>query len=196
MWIFRAAFLQEPPQPVAKVVVAEKTVTLVRMQQTTVPVSAVNVANPYVFVDSAALGLATPKELFAAGKELARILETIRCDLAPAFGLTPPGAFPKVAAVAAARSGVAIRALSVPGWHPSVALTGAVCAAAAAAAGTVVARLAPPAPLAARQLTLRHPSGSVEVGWEMDGDALVQVAVSGKQVRLADTAAQYWGSVA
>ncbi|GAA1332675.1 hypothetical protein GCM10009660_07490 [Catellatospora bangladeshensis] len=53
----------------------------------------------------------------------------------------PPGVFPKIAALMPDEGGaVAARAVSVPSWHPTLALTGAVCVAAAAAIpGTVPA---------------------------------------------------------
>lgn len=48
------------------------------------------------------------------------------------MGWPPDGAFPKVAVVLPTGPGqVAFRAVSVPAWHPTIALTGAACLAAA-----------------------------------------------------------------
>jgi 2-methylaconitate cis-trans-isomerase PrpF len=60
-------------------------------------------------------------------------LTEIRAAAAARLGWPIDGAFPKVAALASFRPGViSVRALSVPKWHPSLALTGTTCLGAAA----------------------------------------------------------------
>jgi 2-methylaconitate cis-trans-isomerase PrpF len=147
-------------------------------------VSGVSLGNAYVFVDATTLGCPDPAALFGGGQDLLTALSSIRRGAELRLGWSP-GAFPKVAAVMGTTSGIAARAISVPSWHPSLALTGATCLAAATALpGTVPAGLAPPRPA---PLTITTPGGdtTVEVATEEDsGDRLSHVTVFGKTVRL------------
>lgn len=71
-------------------------------------------------------------ELFAGGPALFGRLERIREAAARLFEWAPDGAFPKIAVVVPDGPGrIAARAVTVPGWHPTLALTGAVCLGAA-----------------------------------------------------------------
>ncbi|MFJ6576774.1 hypothetical protein ACIQMY_12485 [Streptomyces sp. NPDC091368] len=94
-----------------------------------VPVSLVRYGNPYVFVDARHLDpRATERQLLALRAEAARRL-----------GHPSASALPKIAAVADGPGGLSVRALTVGGWHPGLALTGAAALAAAGAIdGTVV----------------------------------------------------------
>ncbi|MFF9019134.1 PrpF domain-containing protein [Streptomyces eurythermus] len=105
--------------------------------------SLVATGNPYVFVDAESLGLASRQELFEAGEETYERLQQIRTAAATTLGWPPESVFPKIAAVGSYEPGrLAVRAISVPSWHPTLALTGATCLAAAAAIpGTVPAGL-------------------------------------------------------
>ena len=95
-------------------------------------VSLFSAGNPYVFLDARELGIADSDALFAAGDELFDTMVGVRRAAAQRLGWSPAGAFPKVAAVLPTGPGqLAFRAVSVPSWHPTIALTGAACLAAA-----------------------------------------------------------------
>ncbi|MEZ0089191.1 PrpF domain-containing protein [Streptacidiphilus sp. EB129] len=151
----------------------------------------VSMGNPYLFVDAARLGVRSPEQLFGEPPGLCQALARLREQQAARLGWPVDGAFPKVAAVVAAGPGrLAVRALTVPGWHPGLALTGAVCLAAASALrGTVPHRLshvfgAPPS----GRIQIDTPSGPVEARYAATGDGqddeLLWVSVGGKEVHL------------
>ncbi|WP_426404013.1 hypothetical protein ACN9M0_20560 [Streptomyces sp. R-07] len=95
-----------------------------------VPVSLVRYGNPYVFVDE--------RHLPGEGATYDRLL-ALRAEAARLLGYPPHSALPKIAAFTGTDRGLAVRALTVGGWHPRLALTGAAALAAAGAiAGTVV----------------------------------------------------------
>ncbi|RAG83303.1 hypothetical protein DN069_23230 [Streptacidiphilus pinicola] len=95
-------------------------------------VSLFSAGNPYVFLDARALGIADADALFAAGEDFFDTLVGVRRAAAEQLGWPPAGAFPKVAVVLPTGPGqLAFRAVSVPSWHPTIALTGAACLAAA-----------------------------------------------------------------
>ncbi|MGW1117625.1 hypothetical protein ACWD5B_11025 [Streptomyces tanashiensis] len=110
-----------------------------------VPVSLVRYGNPYVFVDARRLEPgATERQLLALRAEAARRL-----------GHPPTSALPKIAAFVEGPDGLSVRALTVGGWHPRLALTGAAALAAAGAiGGTVVPAVREP---------VRTPTGTVTV---------------------------------
>ncbi|MFG2642460.1 PrpF domain-containing protein [Streptomyces sp. NPDC048370] len=108
-----------------------------------VPVTLVRYGNPYVFVDARHLGVRTARALFGAGDDVRRPLLALRAHAARLLGHDERSALPKIAAFAAEDGALAVRALTVGGWHPRLALTGAVALAAAGALpGTVVPDLA------------------------------------------------------
>ncbi|WP_051804292.1 hypothetical protein [Streptomyces griseus] len=108
-----------------------------------VPASLVSYGNPYVFVD--ARHARTRPHLLALRAEAARLL-----------GHPPGSALPKIAAVGEAPDGgLSVRALTVGGWHPRLALTGA---AALAAAGALEGTVVPPV-----RGPVRTPGGTVTV---------------------------------
>ncbi|MFG2111226.1 PrpF domain-containing protein [Streptomyces sp. NPDC048718] len=117
-----------------------------------VPVSIVRYGNPYVFVDARHLPPADPPRR-------ARMLQ-LRAQAARLLGYapwSPLSPLPKIAAFSRTPdgTGLAVRALTVGGWHPRLALTGAAALAAAGAlAGTVV-----PGPVGA----VTTPGGPVRV---------------------------------
>lgn len=108
-----------------------------------VPVTLVRYGNPYVFVDARQLGVRTAPGLFGAGDDVRRALLGLRAHAARLLGHDERSALPKIAAFAAEDGALAVRALTVGGWHPRLALTGAAALAAAGALpGTVVPDLA------------------------------------------------------
>lgn len=92
-----------------------------------------DVANPYLLLDAASLGLADP--LAAAGnEELWPCLAEVWRRAQVRFGLPPQSVFPKVALVARTPAGFQAAMFTRPEcWHPSFALTGLVNLAVAAA---------------------------------------------------------------
>ncbi|CAM2825377.1 PrpF domain-containing protein [Streptomyces albus] len=130
--LFDVHFVQSPPTPLSELLLAGSATTTVEADGRPVPVSLVSMGNPYVFVAASALGLSSTAELFADDPRLFDRLVRIRRATARLLGWPADGAFPKVAAVMAGAGGrIAVRAVSVPGWHPTIALTGAACVAAA-----------------------------------------------------------------
>ncbi|MEU9866016.1 PrpF domain-containing protein [Streptomyces sp. NPDC047971] len=128
------------------------------------PVSLVRYGNPYVFVDAAHLGVPDAEQLFRAGDDTLRRLLALRRHAARTLGLAPRSALPKIAAFTVGPGGLAVRALTVGGWHPRLALTGAAALAAAAVLpGTVVPALDGPA---------RTPGGTVAVSADRHGVAV------------------------
>ncbi len=129
---FTVHFRYAPPLPVRKLLLTGEPQTALHVGRERVPVSLVSTGNPYAFVDAASLGVSSVSEMFADRPDLFDRLVRIRMAAASLLGWPPRGAFPKVALTMRDGSGgVAVRAASVPSWHPSLALTGSVCLAAA-----------------------------------------------------------------
>ena len=153
-----------------------------------VEVSIVDAANPLIFVNAEALGLTgreLPDELNADKKKL-ELLETVRGMAAQKLGLTDnykksawetPG-IPKMTFVAKADNYVTSdgkevkkedidllsRMMSMQNTHPSSALTGAMCTAAAAVIpGSVVQQVLNPA-ADTQFIRIGHPGGVLECG--------------------------------
>ncbi|MFB7360411.1 hypothetical protein [Streptomyces gardneri] len=119
-----------------------------------VPVSLVRYGNPYVFVDARHLPETEDEDA------LRDRLLALRAEAARILGHPPRSALPKIAAFAEGPEGLSVRALTVGGWHPRLALTGAAALAAAGALdGTVV-----PAPTG----PVRTPGGTVTVSAAAD----------------------------
>jgi 2-methylaconitate cis-trans-isomerase PrpF len=148
-------------------------------------VSLISAGNPYVFVDARTLGVPDQDALFAAGAELFDELTLVRVAAAELLGWPVGRAFPKVAALLPSRPGeIAVRAVSVPSWHPTVALTGMVCLAAAVRVPGSVPRsmVGEPGP----SLDIRSTGGVTTVltdTREVDGvPAVGWTAIAGKRV--------------
>jgi 2-methylaconitate cis-trans-isomerase PrpF len=159
--------------------------------------SVVRYGNPYVFVAARDLGLDSEHALFTAGPAVLARLTEVREEAARLLGVPPRGALPKIAAVASYRPGrLSVRAVTVCGWHPALALTGSACLAAATAVpGTLPSRLlhertpAYEAPSrAARSLRLDTPAGPVHVSAQAAAQRLRHVAVHGKRARVLERA--------
>lgn len=154
-------------------------------------VSLVGLGNPYVFVAATDLGLSTKDELFHADTDVFVRLLRLRAAAARRLGLPPRGALPKVAAVGAYDDGrLAVRALTEPGWHPALALTGTSCLAAAAIApGTIPNLLAKRAGCAGRILRLDTAGGTVSATPETtSAGSLRRVSVHGKRAVVLERA--------
>ncbi|MFE0640910.1 hypothetical protein ACFW2Y_04700 [Streptomyces sp. NPDC058877] len=134
-----------------------------------VPVSLVRYGNPYVFVDARRL----------PGSDLRARLLALRAEAARRLGHPPGSALPKIAAFTETADGLAVRALTVDGWHPRLALTGAAALAAAGALdGTVV-----PAVHGA----VRTPDGTVTVSVAPD-----RIRVHHKRAEVLETLELPW----
>ncbi|MFD3534415.1 PrpF domain-containing protein [Streptomyces sp. NPDC058664] len=117
-----------------------------------VPVSLVRYGNPYVFVDA--------RHLPGPDPALHDRLLALRADAARLLGHPPHSALPKIAVFTAGSGGLSVRALTVGGWHPRLALTGA---AALAAAGALDGTVVPPV-----DGEVRTPGGTVTVSTAPD----------------------------
>jgi len=131
---FTVHFVYPEPKRLGELLLLGVSTTELALANTRVPVSMVSMGNPYVFVSAASLGVATQEELFADDPQLFARLVTLRAAATEALGWPASGAFPKVAAIGQYRPGrLAARAISVPHWHPTLALTGTTCLGVAAA---------------------------------------------------------------
>ncbi|MFD0589452.1 PrpF domain-containing protein [Paenibacillus sp. GCM10027627] len=153
-------------------------------------VSMVSSGNPYVFVDAADLGIYSQEELFEAGCEAVDKLQAIKRAAATELGWNPEGVFPKVAAIASYEPDTMVfRALSIPSWHPTIALTGAACIGAASAIeGTVVHRIVQQTQSTGYRLKVLTKGGSTVISTATTGgkltDELLYNSISEKNVRL------------
>jgi hypothetical protein len=141
---FTVHFLHTPPKPVTELLLTGEPVTWLTVAGERVPVSLVSAGNPYVFVAAADLGVSTSDALFADDPALFDRLLAIRAAAVKHLGWAADSVFPKIAMTMPAGDGrVAVRAISVPSWHPTLALTGAACLGAATGiAGTIPWRAA------------------------------------------------------
>ncbi|MER0446908.1 PrpF domain-containing protein [Streptomyces sp. Edi4] len=137
-------FVQSSAVPVSRLLLAGEPRTALEADGRIYPVSLVSAGNAYVFVDARELGVRDHTALFSAGSDLFERMGRIRLAAAERLGWSPDGAFPKIAAIMPTAGGrIAARAISVPSWHPTIALTGAVCLGAATQVpGTVPWQLA------------------------------------------------------
>lgn len=153
--------------------------------------SLVSMGNPYCFVDARELGLHSEEELFRSGEDIYTRMLDIRTAAAEHLQWPTDSVFPKIAAICCYRPGrIAVRAISVPKWHPSIALTGATCLAAAASIpGTIPERLAHEAGLQRGVVEIDTTGGSTAAAASVAGrgtnaDTLDWVSISRKLVEL------------
>ncbi|MBA2810470.1 hypothetical protein E0500_024510 [Streptomyces sp. KM273126] len=186
---FTAHFLCSPPRPVRELLITGDAVTGIPFEGRMVPVSLVSMGNPYIFVHADELGVPTVDELFADDLVLFDRMTRLRRAVCEAQGWDTGGAFPKVAALLPDVLGtLAVRAISVPSWHPTVALTGATCLAAGAAIeGTVPHLLSGHTEQSpSGMLALRTPGATIRVSARTTGGPhdrrLAWVSVAEKQV--------------
>ncbi|MFJ6937710.1 PrpF domain-containing protein [Streptomyces sp. NPDC101132] len=185
---FTAHFLCTPTKPYAELLMTGEPVTEVRVDRMVVPVSLVSMGNPYVFVPARHLGVETKEQLFAADGKLFDQFARIRLAVCEQQGWDPSGAFPKIAAVLPQEGGaLAVRAVSVPSWHPTLALTGAICLGTAVGIeGTIPWSLAWNSGYREGLVTLVTPGGELQVSASSvrtdTGPRLAWVSVAGKRV--------------
>ncbi|NBE49965.1 PrpF domain-containing protein [Streptomyces boluensis] len=187
---FTATFVQLSAVPFEELLLTGEPVDALAVDGAAQEVSLVSSGNPYAFVDARTVGIGTSAELFSAGDALFERLQRVRGAAADRLGLPRTGAFPKIAALLPEADGaLAARAVSVPRWHPTLALTGAVCLAAAAGIpDTVPWRLAREhgTEAAAGSLTVVTPASRTVVSAvscdTAHGRALTWTAVAHKQV--------------
>jgi hypothetical protein len=184
---FDIHFVQSTPQPVNDLMLTGSATINVDTGQERVTASLVSMGNPYVFVSAAELGITSTDEMFADDPILFDRLVRIRRAAAQLLGWSPEGAFPMVAMVFSAQPGqFAVRAVTVPKWHPTIALTGAACLAAAVRIeGTVPWQVAQRAGLPSDELDLLTPGGRSRVASAVhkgpDGPELTWITVRGKR---------------
>ncbi|MEV6022810.1 PrpF domain-containing protein [Streptomyces sp. NPDC052036] len=192
---FTAHFLCTPARPVDDLLVTGEPVTHVPVDGRRIPVSLVDMGNPYVFVGAGDLGVRDTRELFTAGDELFGLLGRVRLAVCEQMGWDSSGAFPKVAALLPGPDGeLAVRAVSVPSWHPTLALTGAICLGTAVGIeGTVPFSLARAAGHESGLVRLRTPGGPLRARARITGPAdaprLGWVSVADKYVSYEHTVA-------
>jgi 2-methylaconitate cis-trans-isomerase PrpF len=196
---FTVHFLRSPATPVAELLMTgEPVTTLTPDGGVPVDVSLVSMGNPYVFVAAEQLGTHTLEALFADDPRWFATLSRLREHVCGLLGWNPRGAFPKIAALLPDGEGaLAARAISVPTWHPTLALTGAIgLAAATRIPGTIPWSLtggtegAAGSPGPVRILTA---GGELPVTAHAEGDdedrRLSWVSVGGKRVSFVDSVA-------
>jgi 2-methylaconitate cis-trans-isomerase PrpF len=185
-----AVFRLRPPVPLSDLLLLGTPVTELPHRGGSMAVTVASMGNPYVFVGARDLGVHGTDALFADDPALYAVLSEIRRTAQAALGWRP-GVFPKIAALLPLRPGqLAVRAISVPSWHPTLALTGAVCLAATARVpGTVPSRTAGGA---ARLLRVRTPGRWTTVEARVTD---VGPAPALTDVRLHDTAVTHLGAV-
>ncbi|MFF7359457.1 PrpF domain-containing protein [Streptomyces sp. NPDC008125] len=140
---FTLHLVQQPGTALSSVLMTGRPLDRVTAAGAEYDVSLVSLGNPYVFVDAQDLGLHTRAALFGAGREVFEEMQGIRRAASAMLEMDPAGVFPKVAAVGSyEQNRLSARAISVPSWHPTLALTGTTCLATAATVpGTVPGRL-------------------------------------------------------
>jgi 2-methylaconitate cis-trans-isomerase PrpF len=185
---FTVHFVRNPPTPVGRLLLDGRPRTTLTVDGRPVEVSLVSAGNPYVFVDAADAGVSTRDELFADDPALMARLLRIREAASAHLGWSPESVFPKVAVVMPDEpESVAARAISVPSWHPTLALTGAACLGAATGIeGTVPWLAARDAGCLDGRVGIRTPGGTSSITAATmfrDGDReLAWISVSQKVV--------------
>ncbi|WP_199829714.1 PrpF domain-containing protein [Streptomyces sp. MMG1121] len=185
---FTAHFMHHPAVCLDALTYGGGPTTSLVYEDGSITASCVSVSNPYVFVNAADLGVRDADQLFTDDPRLFEVLQQIRSAAADVYGLPRGGAFPKIAALLPDGDGtIAVRAISVPTWHPTIALTGAVCVGAASKmVGTVPYALAGSAAVPGAPLTIRTAGGTTAVRAAVTGntpaDTLAWVSVAQKSV--------------
>ncbi|WP_329295867.1 PrpF domain-containing protein [Streptomyces sp. NBC_01455] len=125
---FTAYFVRPQAVPVSRLLLTGEATTVLETGSARHEVSLVSSGNAYAFIDARTLGIRKPAELFSAGPELFATMADIQAAASARLGWPVGGAFPKIAAIMPVEAGrIAARAITVTGWHPTIALTGAVC---------------------------------------------------------------------
>ncbi len=181
-------FLFTPPTPVTDLLLTGDPRTTLDVDGDEVTVSLISAGNPYVFVGPEDARVASAAELFGGGPALFDRLVRIRAAAATRLGWPVDGAFPKVAVAMPDGVGrVAVRAVTVPGWHPTLALTGAACVGAATCVpGTIPWQAARDAGCVNGMVDIETPGGSTAVTSATRGEEgrreLAWISVGDKRV--------------
>jgi 2-methylaconitate cis-trans-isomerase PrpF len=192
---FTVHFLRSPATPVKELLMTGDPVTRLVVGGADVDVSMVSMGNPYVFVSAEQLGVTTRQDLFAEDPAWFATLCRVREAACALLGWDPAGAFPKIAALLPDGPGLlAARAISVPSWHPTLALTGAIALGTAIRIpGTLPAALAERVAVPGEPVRLRTPGGELRVTARTAGPAdaleVAWVSIGGKPARFVDTVA-------
>jgi 2-methylaconitate cis-trans-isomerase PrpF len=182
-------FLQEPDVALDRLLPTGAPVDSLTVGSTEYRVSLVDMGNPYVFVRARDLGVHSRDELFADDRQLFEDLVALRRAAAVRWGWPDTSAFPKVAAIEHFTHGqVTVRAVSVPKWHPTLALTGATCLAVATVIPhTIAHEVAVEAGCGADQVRMETPASVITGRPVVVGlpghQQLSWVSVSGKRAR-------------
>lgn len=189
-WCFVSTFVNDPPVRFSDLLLTGRPVDRVLHNSKVYDVSLVSMGNPYVFVRAEQLGLTSREALFTADDSTLQEMMNVRDAAARLLEWPVVGAFPKVAALGVTPEGRLYgRAVSVPSWHPTLALTGASCLAAAATIpGTIPNRMEWQTGSGQGPLRIETPGGLTEVSASIDasrsGGKLRSITISGKEVRL------------
>ncbi|WP_369173658.1 PrpF domain-containing protein [Streptomyces sp. R28] len=188
---FTLHFVQQPGTTLDRTLMTGRPLDRVTTARSAYDVSLVSLGNPYVFVDARDLGLHTQAALFGAGDDVFEEIQEIRRAASAVLGTDPSSVFPKIALVGSYdRARLSARAISVPSWHPTLALTGITCLATATTVrGTVPARLLGGAAEEITRVGIETAGGSTVAEVRSDhrqpGKPLLQwVSVSGKRAGL------------
>ncbi|MFI9645098.1 PrpF domain-containing protein [Streptomyces sp. NPDC052040] len=187
---FTVYFVQPPGKSITQALMTGNPVDRLSTPTGSYEVSLVSLGNPYVFVDARELGITSRHELFEAGDDVFDEMLSIRRSTSALLGVPDTSVFPKVAMVGGYTPGrLSARAITVPRWHPTLALTGITClAAAATAAGTVPARLFEETGGQPPQVEIETPGGLAVATSTIEdsarGRVLEWVSVSRKEARI------------
>lgn len=171
---FTVYFLHQPERRLGDLLMTSSPTTLLNVGGSYLTVSLVSAGNPYVFVRASDLGVRSKAALFADDPELFAALVRVREAAAGLLGWPAGGAFPKVAVIGQFEPGrLAVRAVSVPHWHPTLALTGATCLGVSTViGGTIPALLAGQAGCAFGDVVLETPGGVTRITVAASGSGL------------------------
>ncbi|WP_170837607.1 PrpF domain-containing protein [Actinopolyspora xinjiangensis] len=171
---FTAHFLHHPEIRLGSLLSGGEPVTGLSLPLGIARISEISVGNPYVFVSAEEFGVNDVSELLGENPDLYEKMNDVRREVALKRGFPENGAFPKVAALLPDGDGtVAVRAISVPSWHPTIALTGAVCLGVASKIeGTIPNQLAGRAAHPEEPLLIRTPGNTVTTTAAVSGNRI------------------------
>ncbi|MGX4608041.1 PrpF domain-containing protein [Priestia sp. JNUCC 25] len=184
-----AHFISNPPLKLGATLPTGQVSDMLKTSFGKVEVSIIAAGNPYVFVESSALNINNEFDLFQAEEELFLKLQEIRKEAIKLLGWSQDSIFPKIALLDCFdQESISIRAISVPSWHPTLALTGAACLGVAASIkGTIVSKIAKKLD-GYNCLKIRTKNGNTGVNSATTGedleDYLLYSSISDKKVQL------------
>lgn len=174
---FTAHFISKSDLSMSEYLPTQRLVDMIEMDDTKYAVSVISYANPYVFIPSDQLGITSESQLFDASEDIKVKIEKIRQKVIELLGWDANSVFPKVALLDSfSPDTISIRSLSVPSWHPTLALTGVACLGLASElAETVVYNL-----LGERNkentLVIKTKGGTTAVSFSTSGSSLDDIA--------------------